>query len=94
MVRVALRYHEPGEEERDLTPAERRQRSLARMQTASDEELYNVTWVDAPLPGPARLFSTVRCSVCGEGVMEARAHLRDGLPVCPECYGPVYTRRG
>ena len=53
-----------------------------------------MTWVDAPLPGPARLFNTVRCSVCGEGVMEARAFLRDGKPVCPQCYGPAYTRRG
>ena len=94
MIRVALRYNEPGENEGDLTPAQGRQRSLARMQTASDEELYSVTWVDAPLPGPARLFGSERCSVCGEGVMEARAHLRDGLPVCPECYGPTYTRRG
>jgi formylmethanofuran dehydrogenase subunit E len=35
----------------------------------------------------------VRCAQCGEGVMEARVHLRDGQPVCPECYGEVYTRR-
>ena len=32
MVRVALRYAEPTDEEGDLTPDERRQRSLARMQ--------------------------------------------------------------
>jgi formylmethanofuran dehydrogenase subunit E len=94
MVRVALRYHEPTPEEMALPPAERRQRSLERMKNAPDEELYDVRWVEAPLPGPARLFSTVRCSVCGEGVMEARAFLRDGQPVCPECYGPAYTRRG
>ncbi len=94
MVRVALRYNAASrEEDKELPDGERRQRMRDRMQTMSDEELYDVRWVDAPLPGPARLFKTVRCSQCGEGVMEARAHLRDGQPVCPECYGEVYTRR-
>ena len=94
MMRVALRYGVTSrEEDKDLPDVERRQRTRDRMQTMSDEELYDVRWVDTPLPGPARLFKTVRCSQCGEGVMEARAHLRDGQPVCPECYGEVYTRR-
>lgn len=95
MVRVALRYDGDWREQvQDLPDAERRQRSIERMQTWPDEALFDVRWVDAPLPGPAQVFRTVRCSQCGEGVMEARAHLRDGEPVCPECYGEVYTRKG
>jgi len=95
MVRVALRHGATfREEDQSLSDVERRQRARDRMQTMSDEDLYDVRWVEAPLPGPARLFASVRCSQCGEGVMEARAHLRDGQPVCPECYGEVYTRRG
>ncbi|HPL30407.1 MAG TPA: FmdE family protein [Anaerolineae bacterium] len=94
MVRVALRYRATWREEDDQLPeAERRQRARDRMQSMGDEELYDVRWVDAPLPGPARIFKTVQCGQCGEGVMEARARLRDGQPVCPECYGEVYTRR-
>jgi len=58
-----------------------------------DEALFDVRWVEAPLPPPARLFRTVQCSCCGEGVMEARARLSEGQPVCPACYGPEYTRR-
>ena len=56
--------------------------------------LLDVRWVAGPLPEPARLFQSVRCAECGEGVMEARARLRDGQPVCPQCYGPEYARRG
>jgi formylmethanofuran dehydrogenase subunit E len=94
MIRVALRYGATSrEEDKDLPDAERRQRSRDRMLEMSDEELYDVRWVDAPLPGPARLFRTVRCDQCGEGVMEARVRLRDGQKLCPECYGEVYTRR-
>ena len=95
MLRVALRASPtPGEavQEPVLSPEERRQAALERMQTAADEELYDIRWVDAPLPEQARIFKSVQCSQCGEGVVEARAHLRDGQPVCPECYGPAYGR--
>jgi formylmethanofuran dehydrogenase subunit E len=95
MVRVALRYGALSREgDGELPDAERRERARERMQTMSDDDLYDVRWVDAPLPSPARIFASVRCSQCGEGVMEPRAHLRDGQPVCPECYGELYTRRG
>jgi len=92
MVRVALRYRPPDAAEADLSEEERRRRSTERLRTLPDEELFDIRWVDAPLPGPARIFRTVQCSECGEGVMEARARLREGKPVCPECYGPEYTR--
>lgn len=91
MLRVALRYglvpETPGQ-----TPEQRRQAMFERLQTGTDEELYDIRWVDAPLPEKARIFKSARCAQCGESVMEARAHLRDGQPVCPECYGAAYTR--
>jgi len=94
MVRVALRYGATTrEEDAGLPEEERRLRSRDRLQTLPDEELFDVRWVDVPLPGPARIFKSVQCSQCGEGVMEARAYVRDGQPVCPQCYGEVYTRR-
>lgn len=93
MVRVALRYGALDDGRgADVPEEERRHRMTERLRSAPEEELFDVRWVEAPLPGPARLFRTVRCSVCGEGVMEARARLRDGEPVCPQCYGPEYTR--
>jgi formylmethanofuran dehydrogenase subunit E len=93
MLRVALRYGLVPESP-DQTPEQRRQKMFERLQNGTDEELYDIRWVESPLPGKARIFKSVRCAQCGEGVMEARAHLRDGQPVCPECYGQVYTRRG
>ncbi|MGC9360649.1 MAG: FmdE family protein [Anaerolineae bacterium] len=93
MVRVALRYGvtTPPDAD-DLSPVERRQKSLELLQTLPDDALFDIRWVDSPLPERARIFRTVRCSQCSEGVMEARARLRDGQPVCPECYGVPYTR--
>jgi len=94
MVRVALRHGAlHRDEDEGLPDAERRALMRDRMETMSDEALYDVRWVDAPLPGPARIMRSVRCARCGEGVMEARVRLRDGQPLCPECYGEVYTRR-
>jgi formylmethanofuran dehydrogenase subunit E len=91
LLRVALRYGATAAAPEQPSEA-RRQYALERLQTAADDELYDVRWVDAPLPEPARIFKTVPCSRCGEGVMEARVRLRDGQPVCPECYGPAYSR--
>jgi len=88
MVRVALRYGAAaGEEDNALSDVERRQRMRERMETLADEDLFEVHWVDAPLPGPARIFRSVQCSQCGESAMEARVRLREGQPLCPECYG-------
>lgn len=95
MVRVAQRYGAAacaGDEL--LDDAERRRQLRERMEQMSDQDLFDVRWVDALLPERARIMQTVRCSQCGEGVMEARVRLRDGRLLCPECYGPAYTRRG
>ncbi|MGQ9682529.1 MAG: FmdE family protein [Anaerolineae bacterium] len=94
MIRVALRYGAAwAEEDTALPDEERRARVQERLQTLSDDELFDVRWVDAPLPAPARIFRSVRCTQCHEGVMEPRARLRDGEIVCPECYGEPYSRR-
>jgi len=91
MVRVAMRYGALDGVE-GSTPEETRRLRIERLQTGPEPELFDVRWVDAPLPSKARILKSVRCNQCGEGVIEARAHLRDGQPVCPECYGEVYRR--
>ncbi len=93
LLRVALRYDALAKpEDEHLSDDERRAVRLERLQQMPAEELYDIRWVEGPLPERARIFRTIRCSQCGEGVMEARARLRDGQPVCPECYGDDYTR--
>ncbi len=92
-LRLALRFGATDDPAlADLPEAERRRLTAARMETMPLEELFDVRWIEAPLPEPARIFRSVRCAVCGEGVMEARARLRDGQPICPACAGPEYTR--
>lgn len=91
MIRVAMRYGAldglQGE-----SPEESRQAKIERLKSGPEDELFEWRWVDAPLPPRARLFHSVQCAQCGEGVMEARARLRDGQILCPECYGEEYSR--
>lgn len=51
----------------------------------ADEEFADITEVEIELPAKAGRFATVTCSVCGEGVMEPRARVRDGKPCCIPC---------
>lgn len=49
------------------------------------EELF--TWQEVPLdlPDRAKIFKTLKCDNCGEGVMETRAVTSAGKVLCPEC---------
>lgn len=85
MLRVALRYDATAQDPA-LSPEARRQVMLERLQTAPDDALYDVRWVETQWPDRTRTFKSVPCSQCGEAVMEARARLRDGQPICLECY--------
>lgn len=91
MLRIAARYR-PREESEQADPEEARRARIQYLLTAPEEEIFDVRWVEGPMPSRARIFKSIQCSRCGEGVMEARARLQDGLPVCPECYGEPYTR--
>ncbi len=48
-------------------------------------EVCVVKEVPYAVPEKARIFPSVTCSSCGEGVMEPRARFRDGQPVCIPC---------
>ena len=55
-----------------------------------DEEVFDIREVRADLPALARIFESAVCSVCGESVMEPRARMREGKPVCLPCSGQEY----
>lgn len=55
-----------------------------------DEEVLNIKKVNIEVPAYARIFASPRCSVCGESVMESRARLKDGKPICLPCSGQAY----
>jgi len=55
-----------------------------------DEEVLNVKKVNIDVPAYARIFSSMKCSVCGESIMEPRARMKDGKPVCLPCSNHAY----
>ena len=61
-----------------------------RVLNLPDEEVFDIKKSIIEVPAYARIFASVRCSVCGENVMEPRARLKDGKPVCIPCSGQAY----
>jgi formylmethanofuran dehydrogenase subunit E len=55
-----------------------------------DKEVFSLKQVNIEVPSYARIFASVKCSVCGEDIMEPRARLKDGKPVCLPCSGQEY----
>lgn len=50
-----------------------------------DEEFFTIQRLKAEVPSYARIFASVKCSACGENIMEPRARVKDGQPVCLGC---------
>lgn len=59
-----------------------------------DEELFNITHASVALPAYARMFGSVTCSMCGESMMEPRARMKAGSPVCIPCSQQEYYQLG
>ncbi len=61
-----------------------------KMLDIPDGELFDINRVTAKIPAYSRIFASVKCSLCGEPVMEPRARVRDGKPICIPCSGWEY----
>ena len=61
-----------------------------RMLEIPDDELFDVMPVTIDVPSYSRIFASVQCAVCGESVMEPRARIVNGKPVCIPCSGQDY----
>jgi formylmethanofuran dehydrogenase subunit E len=59
-----------------------------------DDELFNISRINIEVPAYARIFGSVKCSVCGENVMEPRARMKEGKPVCLSCSDHEYYQLG
>ena len=61
----------------------------------NDSELFTIERKTITLPKYAPIFASVRCSICGENVMETRVRMRDDKPVCIPCAGDEhYAMKG
>ena len=86
--KVVVRREGSGEEQKRLTSL---WRELSfRVLEIPDEEVFDIRRVVAEVPSYARIFSSVKCSVCGESVMEPRVRMSGGQPVCLACSGQEY----
>jgi formylmethanofuran dehydrogenase subunit E len=54
------------------------------------EQLFTVEHLQIDVPEYAPIFGSVRCTLCGEGVMESRARIKHGQPACIACAGASY----
>jgi formylmethanofuran dehydrogenase subunit E len=61
-----------------------------RTLTLPDEDVFSINQVHIEVPYYARIFASVKCSVCGEDIMESRARFKDGEAVCLPCSGQEY----
>ena len=61
-----------------------------KMLELEDQELFNIKGLSVDVPAYARIFASAKCSVCGENIMEPRARLKEGNPVCLSCGGFDY----
>lgn len=79
-----VRGKEASDEETQLFRKKHEERSR-RILDAPDEQLFTVKSVAPEVPEQARIFTSLVCARCGEGVMEPRARIRDGVTVCIPC---------
>ena len=84
--KIVARREEP-------TPDERAQLSQLWAQTSyrqldvPEEEIFTVEKKQIDLPPYAPILNSAICAICGESVMETRARLQNGEPICMACAG-------
>jgi formylmethanofuran dehydrogenase subunit E len=73
------------------TPAESKEFSrlssawVQELLSMPEDEMFSLTRVKVEIPERARIFRSVRCSICGETMAESRARIREGAVVCIPC---------
>jgi formylmethanofuran dehydrogenase subunit E len=86
-------YRSTDEPSEELRQAARKLSARALLEN-SDEKLFDIEWVEVPMPEKARIFKSVECESCGEKTMETRVVKCKGRSYCipcsekrPECAG-------
>ncbi|MFZ5907235.1 MAG: FmdE family protein [Nitrospirota bacterium] len=63
----------------------RKTKKMHMILRAKDADLFRISRVKVTLPDEAHIYPSLRCVRCGEKVMETRARVREGKPVCIPC---------
>ncbi|ADC68996.1 formylmethanofuran dehydrogenase subunit E region [Methanocaldococcus sp. FS406-22] len=59
---------------------------IEKVLTSSDDELFNISWIDIKPPKRAKIYRLVKCEVCGEYFIETKGRLINKKIVCKECF--------
>ena len=54
------------------------------------DKVFKIEHLKIKVPEYAPIFASVRCSICGEKIMEPKARVKDGKPVCIKCAKEAY----
>ena len=67
------------------------ERALAVM-SVPEAQLFEVREIQAGVPKPARVHSSLPCEACGESTMETRIRRFDGRNLCIPCFEKAVAR--
>ncbi|UCG77644.1 MAG: TraR/DksA C4-type zinc finger protein [Nitrospirota bacterium] len=81
------RRYKDGDRSEEVTKAVHniKGRKLRSILEADDRELFNIQKINVELPPTAKILPSIKCTSCGEMVMETRARVKDGNIVCIPC---------
>jgi formylmethanofuran dehydrogenase subunit E len=84
--RMWKKYMEGDRSEKVLKAVhDRKARKINSIMKAKDRGLFQVVRGKMVLPEEAHIYTSLKCAVCSEKVMEPRARVRDGKIVCIPC---------
>jgi formylmethanofuran dehydrogenase subunit E len=82
--KVLAEYRSSDKPTEELRQAARELSARALLEN-SDEKLFDIEWVDVPVPERARIHNSIECESCGEKTMETRIVECKGHNYCIPC---------
>lgn len=64
----------------------RKTKKIAMILSAHDDDLFKISRGIMELPDEAKIYTSLRCAVCGEKMMESKARIKNGEIVCIPCF--------
>jgi formylmethanofuran dehydrogenase subunit E len=71
---------------------DRKAKKINSIMQAKDREIFRVVRGKMALPEEAHIYTSLKCAVCREKVMEPRARVKDGKIVCIPCAEEKYKK--
>jgi len=87
--KIVVRREETTPEEQERLMQVFKEMSIRELEVP-EEEMFDIERKRIKVPEYAPIFSSVRCAICGELIMETRARVKGGKFACIECAGDEY----